>query len=69
MSCAVRNRAAPNTSGYAPMTRDTTDDLLFDLGDVVFDLDFIDERLPWAPVRRYSFSAKKRMSRGAKKPE
>jgi glucose-1-phosphatase len=37
---AVRDRAAPNTSADAPMTRDTTDALLFDLGNVVFDLDF-----------------------------
>jgi putative hydrolase of the HAD superfamily len=40
MSAAVRNRAAPNTNGDAPMTRDTTDALLVALGNVVFDLDF-----------------------------
>jgi hypothetical protein len=46
LACAVGNnsaachRPAPNTSGDAPMTRDTTDALLFDLGNVFFDLDF-----------------------------
>jgi hypothetical protein len=48
MSPAVRDRAAPHTGGDAPMTRDTTDALLFDLGNVVFDLDFSLAIARWA---------------------